>query len=402
MEITHEQLINITHSTLIDVLKSDADKKTILTNNPRIATILSDLCKKQGCTKLSNIYFVTEDRDWATGLYTNFGGKNDDFLLIGNTYVAPINEFAKEFRRKFDYILLDFDGLSSKGLTMACEAINHGAKDDCTITITSPCESTDEIITNKINLVIENISKSFCSDLPEIQRFNIYMNTVSIPSSVVSWVTVPEPIKLTDELKKFLEIPTNLRPPVEDGETPFFGTKNHAAFVFLLRFISEICVNARSFLIPECLFFIDDGKFSTGIGYTAKVYRDLPSISHKIYRSKCHAKVEDNIPRCCIMSNNSMPIRIRDIITKMSDEKKILSALPASKLKKISIIAWCKRILIENNISLERSEEIAEEINTWAHGKGGLVDKIEIIKKLNEYPEFFNSDKLAESTKDES
>src|ERR1700690_1284675 len=162
-------------------------KKTILTNSPSIATILIDMHQKQGHAKLSNVYFVTEDKGWATGLYTNFDG-NRDFTPVENTYVAPINEFVKEFRRKFDYILLDFDGLSSKDLNIACEVITHGAKDNCIVCITSSCEGIDEIAIEKINTNIEAISKVFCSDLPETQRLYIYMNQVAIAQAATPWI----------------------------------------------------------------------------------------------------------------------------------------------------------------------------------------------------------------------
>lgn len=395
MSITDSQLINVVHATLADILVTEFDRKIILTNDPKIATVLCDLGKKQGCTKLSNVYFVTEDRDWATNLYMNFGDKSENFLPIDNTYVAPLNEFIKEFRRKFDYILLNIEALSLCNLNMVCEAITHGAKDNGVVCIITSYDDVEKAINEKIGALTENLIEVFCSDLPDTKKLHVYLNSVAIATSATPWIITREQNHITDEFKDLLKPPLSLRPPVANGEVRFLGTKNHVVLSFLMRYISGVCVNLKSYLTPRQIFLIDDEKSSIGVAYTSRVYRGLPSMSQKVYKNKCLDEIGNHIPHFYSLSGDSTPKRLRDIKDGKTEEV-ILKAPFISKLGRSTdelivgdrYYQKLNEIIKDSGIPSER----IKEIQTWINENGGLdtIDINIVVEKLSEYPELKN------------
>ena len=261
MPITDTQLIRIVKYMFNDS-EIEPEKLTILTNNHRVLFTIAELYQSKNY-ELTNVYFVTEDKEIATDIYINF--ESEERLPIDNVYVAPLNEFVKEFKRCFNRILFDFDGISYEALDEISNTITHGAKDECVTCITSPCDGVGEEAIEKINDLIGKMSEVFDSDLPDTRKLYILMNHISLTSASTSWIVSPERTKLADDMKELLERPRYLSAP-DGGETPFLGTKSHAMLSFLVRRLSALNMLTKSFQIPRAFFFIDDGKTSTGVG----------------------------------------------------------------------------------------------------------------------------------------
>lgn len=379
--ITDEQIDHIIRSLRND-LKS-ITSGNILTNSYRVLDALSKVNFDP-----TRVYFVTSDknRNLATELYT----------AGANVFIASLDKVAREFKRHFDGLIFDIDGVSCETLDLLCEVITHGAKEGCALCLISSCDGIGSKAIEKINETVENINVAHNSDASYERKLRLYLHTISLPFAVTPWVSPEKVSNLA-----ILELPETLSPPVEGGETPFFGTRNHATLSFVARYISTACVKTRSYPIPFAFFYISDGKSSTGIVYIATVYRGPAVIDQKRYQDKCLNKITNRIPYFFTINNHGLSKGLPKLATiNATNEKALLVAPFLSKVKlgkPIDILAedaWYEKLKKESEGSAEsdRIIEIINEVKAWVteNGGRGKVSHSDLVVKMNSYPELVN------------
>ncbi len=383
--LTDEQVYNVIRTIAKDL--KFLTKGNTLTNSFRVLASLSELEFDPTTT-----YLVTsgKSRELATDLYT----------AGAHVYIASLHKFAKEFRRQFELILFDLDGLSCEVLDLLSETIIHGAKDGCIICFMSSCDGVGDEAIEKIEKIKNDISEVFGSEDDEsyARRLHLYMNSVFLPLAATPWYSSAQKEKVASKFKGLIDLPGSLMPPVEGGEIPFLGTKNYATLSFVIRHVSTVCVRTHSFPVPAGLFFIDDEKQSTGIAYAAMIYRGSSTVDQRRYQSKCSEMVADRPPFMYRVINNSSPKR-KDVIkvkTEIVTERALFSGPIVSSIGKSpdSLLLeqkWYEKLktTLENCAEPKRVTQIIDEIKAWLVERGGkeTTSQADLQAKFSEYPE---------------
>ena len=383
--LTDEQI----HNVILTVTKDlkFLTKGSILTNSFRVLAALSELKFDP-----TSAYLVTSGK--------NRGLATDLYVAGAYVYIASLDKFAKEFRRQFELILFDLDGLSCEVLDLLSETIIHGAKDGCIICFMSSCNITGNEAISKIEQVTKDITEVFGSDDDEsyARRLYLYMNSVFLPLAATPWYSSSQKEKVASKFKGLIDRPGSLMPPVEDGETPYLGTRNYATLSFMIRHVATICVGTHSFPVPAGIFFIDDEKQSTGIAYAAMIYRGSGMIDQKRYQSKCNELIADHPPFLYRAINNGPPKR-KDVIkvkAEIATEKALFAGPVVSSVGKspdalLLEQRWYEKLktTLETCAAPDRVTQIIDEIKAWIAERGGkeTTSPADLQAKFNEYPE---------------
>lgn len=383
--LTDEQVYNVIRTITRDL--KFLTKGSILTNSFRVLASLSEL-KFDPTTA----YLVTsgKSRELATDLYT----------AGAHVYIAALDKFAKEFRRQFEFMIFDLDGLSCEVLDLLSETIIHGAKDGCIICLMSSCNIIGDEAIQKVEQIKKDIAEVFGSDDDEsyARRLHLYMNSVFLPLAATPWYSSSQKEKVGSRFKGLIDRPGSLMSPIEDGETPFLGTKNYATLSFMIKHTATACVRTHSFPIPAGIFFVDDEKQSTGVAYAAMIYRGSNAIDQRRYQSKCSEMIADHPPFLYRVVNNSSPER-KDVIKVKAEivtEKTLFSGPVVSSIgRKPDVLLleqrWYEKLktTLETCAAPERVTQIIDEVKAWVaeHGGKETTSSADLQAKFSEYPE---------------
>lgn len=387
--LTDKQLYDVIYTVTNDI--EDLSQRNVLTNSFRVLDVLAKLGFDSTSTYL---VISSKNREIATDLY----------VTGANVYIAPLNHFAKDFKRQFEFILLDVDGVSCSSLDLFSEVITHGAKDGCIICLMSSCDSIGDEATEKVEQIIKDITEVYCSDESDTsealyaRRLHVHLNSTYTPLALTPWYSSFEIKRVGSRFKGLIEKPGALLPSVKGGETPFLGTRNYAFLCFMMKHLSSFCIKTHSFLVPAVLFFIDDGERSTGIAYAAEVHRGPKTIDQKRYRSKCSELVANNPPFMYSIVNNTTPSRkdifpVKDTVTteKALCMGPVVTSIGKSPDSLILEQRWYEKLktTIETCATPERVTQIINEFKAWVaeHGGKGVISPASLQAKFSEYPE---------------